>query len=686
MIIERKQITGLMLTALLCCNIAQAKFSDFTGSRVQDRTASPSPSVSESNVNDYTNMDDQLNLTPDSGQTVVLRTDQKIGLNDYKPYLIEVQNMDNTAVRELLPVMRRITGMEGGFAQIVRDTAKKQRYVQVTCTPEQFPFIQQTVRVMDKAWLNSTNDGTGIEFYAANYRDVDVIDRLARVYAEGFSVVDAEANSVVYQNTVSLSQEYLRAARDIDIPAHEITVNAKFYEVNKNNDQKIGLDYIEWKNSAGFDLFSLGASSLHQSGLDTIRNQNYGYNLFVTASFYDFLNAKGKAKVLANATLQTVSGAAAVWSSMDKNRAIVSSGITRNGQRPSLQPTTFNLNSEVNINGVVLSQGLIDMYLELVSGPSQSDAVHHGIDVNLNVDDFDFLSLVNAQMNAGALNTNVGFVGRGYYWAGSGFAVSSPDFPSGLGIIGDYIFVGYDDNQLRSFSPDTIFRILKIIYGSDTAASIRARFTDQFETTFHGSDYGRTLSFANTSSAGELGLTLEILPVVGTESTEMFIFANSANLSGFDIDGFPRITESQVETTVRVKDGEQIVLAGLTRTEKIKQKVGAPFFSDLPLIGYLFGGETKFDRTKNLIIVLDTTISAGLVRAGSLAPLTAAEVTDLKSRNAFGEMKPASMAISEANKIVMSQATDTAADGQDLDVPFNPFGFDQWLLDPAKRN
>jgi len=211
---------------------------------------------------------------------------------------------------------------------------------------------------------------------------------------------------------------------------------------------------------------------------------------------------------------------------------------------------------------------------------------------------------------------------------------------------------------------------------TDFVAVLESQLKGEGNVSF-GKDFDRFVNFKNH---GQIGLDLFVLPIVGSESTEMFVFADSQNLDGYTPNGQPMISESQVKTTIRVKDGQRLVLAGLTRMEKVNQKNGVPWLSDLPVVGYLFGGETKVDRTKKIVVVLDVTISAGMVAPDSGRPLSKSEVAALKNTGRFGDMAPKSMKPSEEMTMVKSQAEGV----EKLETPRNRFGFDQWLLDPEK--
>jgi Flp pilus assembly secretin CpaC len=81
------------------------------------------------------------------------------------------------------------------------------------------------------------------------------------------------------------------------------------YEVANNNDLKLGLDYIAWKNGPGSTLFNLmeegytdnpyRQTSNHTSGNWAYRAANYA----LPSSYIDFLQAKGQAKVITSGQL-----------------------------------------------------------------------------------------------------------------------------------------------------------------------------------------------------------------------------------------------------------------------------------------------------------------------------------------------------------------------------------------------
>ncbi|MBU1231502.1 MAG: type II and III secretion system protein, partial [Proteobacteria bacterium] len=68
--------------------------------------------------------------------------------------------------------------------------------------------------------------------------------------------------------------------------------------------------------------------------------------------------------------------------------------------------------------------------------------------------------------------------------------------------------------------------------------------------------------------------------------------------------GLPIINVREMSTTVRVKDGEMLVIGGLISNINEKDANFAPVVGQIPLIRYLFGYEDKVAEKRELIILL----------------------------------------------------------------------------------
>jgi general secretion pathway protein D len=104
------------------------------------------------------------------------------------------------------------------------------------------------------------------------------------------------------------------------------------------------------------------------------------------------------------------------------------------------------------------------------------------------------------------------------------------------------------------------------------------------------------------------------------------------NISGTGFGGLPTFGNREINTIIRLRDGETNMLAGLIRDDERNALDGIPGLSDIPLVGRLFAHNTKkvdqtdilLTLTPHIIRVLDLTeadLRPFRVGRDSLAPL-----------------------------------------------------------------
>ena len=74
---------------------------------------------------------------------------------------------------------------------------------------------------------------------------------------------------------------------------------------------------------------------------------------------------------------------------------------------------------------------------------------------------------------------------------------------------------------------------------------------------------------------------------------------------------YPKKSTSETETTVIVKDGNTIVLAGLMKNTKTKNREKVPGLGDIPVLGKLFSGKYEKNEKTELVILLTPHIITG---------------------------------------------------------------------------
>src|SRR3954454_17605639 len=77
-----------------------------------------------------------------------------------------------------------------------------------------------------------------------------------------------------------------------------------------------------------------------------------------------------------------------------------------------------------------------------------------------------------------------------------------------------------------------------------------------------------------------------------------------SNISGSGFGGLPTFGNREITTTIRLKDGETSMLAGLIRDDERTELTGTPGLSDLPLIGRLFAVHHKESQQTDIVLTL----------------------------------------------------------------------------------
>jgi type IV pilus assembly protein PilQ len=111
-----------------------------------------------------------------------------------------------------------------------------------------------------------------------------------------------------------------------------------------------------------------------------------------------------------------------------------------------------------------------------------------------------------------------------------------------------------------------------------------------------------------TTRYEEVTLKLEITPhVIDGETLKMVIMVKKDEIdtkSEPDLLGNPYIIKRQTETTLIVRDGETIVISGLTKQKIEDRDFGIPWLKEIPALGWLFKGQEKKENMDEVLIFI----------------------------------------------------------------------------------
>jgi MSHA biogenesis protein MshL len=115
----------------------------------------------------------------------------------------------------------------------------------------------------------------------------------------------------------------------------------------------------------------------------------------------------------------------------------------------------------------------------------------------------------------------------------------------------------------------------------------------------------------------DVGIILDVTPQIAEDGTIiMNIHPSITEKTGEKItpDGkttFPLLSVRETDTTVKVKDGQTIIIAGLMAEKKEQSYIGVPVLQSVPVLGSLFRYRTETKRNSELVIMITPTLQVG---------------------------------------------------------------------------
>jgi general secretion pathway protein D len=102
-----------------------------------------------------------------------------------------------------------------------------------------------------------------------------------------------------------------------------------------------------------------------------------------------------------------------------------------------------------------------------------------------------------------------------------------------------------------------------------------------------------------------IGVNIDILPRTHhDDEVSLTLHIEVSNISGTGFGGLPTFGNRAINTTIRLRDGETNMLAGLIRDDERDVLAGIPGLSDLPLVGRLFGHTRRESQETDIILTI----------------------------------------------------------------------------------
>ncbi len=209
-------------------------------------------------------------------------------------------------------------------------------------------------------------------------------------------------------------------------------------------------------------------------------------------------------------------------------------------------------------------------------------------------------------------NKNAEFVGK--FGLSSTKDNLSPGMTLSLGKLAVDKYTGFLQ-ALNTIGKTNLLQSPRITVINNAEARIHVGETRPYVTTTV-SQGSSTTETAESVTNVDVGVTLSVVPTINehgfiTMKIKPEVSSVSGTVTTSQGNTIPIVSKSETETTVMVKDGVTIVMAGLIKDELTDTNSGIPFFRKIPIFGYLFGKIDKDIIKKEIVIFLTPHIVSG---------------------------------------------------------------------------
>lgn len=283
-------------------------------------------------------------------KTYVLKNVDPYEFRDYLRQMVQSKRVGNTSVQQQYPgntpnpptatvsspVMSPVNAQSGyaPAAQLGSNTAVEcLRYIDGTglliVSAEDYRFrdhengmgIDTLVAMLDNPEMGPLSFGSQMYIYMPKFvparnlmpliqnMGMNIQDVTELWQGSDIVAYDPDLNWLIFDVTNYSTYNIAAMLAKYDVPIPQVRLRISVYELFRENDEKIGIDFQNWKNNEGADFFSAGgryrnnwaamydASPAFSLNYGSERTSFYNFNPKWNTRYLDFLVSKGKARI-----------------------------------------------------------------------------------------------------------------------------------------------------------------------------------------------------------------------------------------------------------------------------------------------------------------------------------------------------------------------------------------------------
>ncbi len=188
-------------------------------------------------------------------------------------------------------------------------------------------------------------------------------------------------------------------------------------------------------------------------------------------------------------------------------------------------------------------------------------------------------------------------------------------------------------NFLQTYGKVKILSSPRLAAISGQEAKVMVGERDAYVTSTQSQAQTTTVTAENVQFI-DVGVKLNIVPVINDDGYIIMkikpeISSVGSVLTDSAGDEIPIVDTAEAETTIKVKDGAMIMIAGLKKVERDTSKTGWPFLQNIPILGNLFGSKAHLNQTTEVIVFVIPHIIKGdfSIPGAQLEKMVPADIT-----------------------------------------------------------
>ena len=192
--------------------------------------------------------------------------------------------------------------------------------------------------------------------------------------------------------------------------------------------------------------------------------------------------------------------------------------------------------------------------------------------------------------------------------SGKQLTTGALDAASGALTASTFAFVGNDREILLALNALRTKTKVRVLEAPSVLAldGSMARIVVGAEVPYPAGTFATGIGNVQTSvNYRDTGISLIVVPRISASGSVTLDVAQEVSAPGAVVANLgPSFSKTSVATTLSVKDGQTVAIAGLIRNANTVGRAGVPFLQDIPLLGHLFGQTTNNNTRTELLILL----------------------------------------------------------------------------------